>query len=160
MPSAPSPDIDAIVAKRTKLFERFAAALAHLPTNPSQTEKTFADLVREFGEAEVRLVSAINMRRMTEERKPPQERLEIRWREYVGLYRRFGGERPFAPRPAFEKLHTERMDCFDRLKSSGRLSPAEHERFLGLCELLMTSHYICEDLLPETPPKNPPPAGA
>jgi hypothetical protein len=86
--------------------------------------------------------------------KNPDEDEPRLYAEYVDLYRRYGGERPFLTPLEFARLNRERAVLLGReILQELQLTQAEQHRLDELSDLLLSELWLWDDLVPESPPK-------
>jgi SEC-C motif len=145
-----------IIARRNQLSRELIEYIVTRSPNEQEARTQLNPIVREYGFDEVyRMLQKISPR--LNAAKDPDEDEQQLYAEYVDLYRRFGGERPFFSREEFLRLNHERAMLLARpMLQDQPLSPDEQRRLDELSDLLLSESYLWDDLVPEHPPKRLP----
>ena len=146
------------MARRETLMHRLIEYLVDESSGAREAGDRLAPLVREYGSHEVQRMLERLARRLGGAGNRRQSTRTL-YREYLDLYRRFGGDRPLLDRAQFARLNDERAGLIARKLMGGRmLSGAERRRLDELTGLLLADSDLWDDLVPESPPRSVPPA--
>jgi hypothetical protein len=142
-----------IMARRDKLHRKLIEYLVTRSPDEQTAREQMNPIVREYGFDEVyRLLQKISPR-LSPPDDPDEDERQL-YAEYVDLYRRFGGERPFFSMPEFLRLNRERaLLLAGPILQNQQLSPADQRRVDELTHLLLSEAFLWDDLVPENPPK-------
>lgn len=141
-----------IIARRKQLERALVEYLVTRSPVEAEARAQLNPLVRAYGFAEVHRMLARISQRLTQSADARQAEIAL-YAEYVHLYQRFGGARPFLDPMAFRRLNTERARLIGReLLEGQRLTQGEQQRLRELNDLLLAEAYLWDDLVPEQPP--------
>lgn len=138
-----------IIAKRKALMQELIETFLK-PDKDQEMNR----LSKKYGGAEVQRMLE-NVRRNLQNRNIENDE-EILYRDYLKIYRRFGGERAFLDFRTFNKLNDEFADLYARKNFGSDLSMAEEERLEELDDLMLKGSQYWEDITPEDPPDEMP----
>jgi hypothetical protein len=141
-----------IIARRNQLHRDLIEYMVTRSPKDQEAREQLNPIVREHGFDEVyRLLQKISPRLNASKNLDEDQRLL--YAEYVDLYRRFGGERPFLAPPEFVCLNQERAALLGReILQELQLTQAEQQRLDQLSDLLLSEPWLWDDLVPESPP--------
>ena len=147
-----------IIARRNQLNRDLIEYLVMHSSDEQEAREKMNPLVREYGFPEVyRMLQKISPR-LNPPADPDEDERQL-YQEYVGLYGRFGGERPFLSQTKYHRLNHERALLIGRTIFEGQqLSEAEQRRLDELSDLLLSEPFLWDDLVPEDPPRRKPPS--
>jgi hypothetical protein len=142
-----------IIARRDQLSRELIEYMVTRSPEEQEARAQLNPIVREHGFDEVyRLLQKISPR--LNESEDPVEGARRMYAEYVDLYRRFGGDRPFFLPDDFVRLNQERATLLaGPMLRDQPLAPAEQRRLDELSDLLLSDAFLWDDLVPENPPK-------
>ena len=142
-----------IMSRRDQLHRELIEYIVTRSPEEQEARAQLNPIVREYGFDEVyRLLQKISPR--LNPPKDPDEDERRLYAEYVDLYRRFGGERPFFLMPEFLRLNHERaLLLAGPILQNQQLAPGEQHRLDKLSDLLLSESFLWDDLVPENPPK-------
>ena len=142
-----------MIARRNQLHRDLIEYIVTRSPKEDEARAQLNPIVREYGFDEVyRMLKHISPRLKAAQDADQDER-QI-YAEYVDLYRRFGGERPFLTPPEFAGLNYERAALLGReILQELRLTQTEQCRLDELSDLLLSEPWLWDDLVPESPPK-------
>lgn len=108
-------------------------------------------LVHKYGFAEVHRMLARISQRLSQSADAQQAEKAL-YAEYMHLYQRFGGARPFLDPVAFRRLNTERAGLIGRELLEGQsLTQGEQQQLRELTDLLLAEAYLWDDLCRSSP---------
>jgi SEC-C motif len=150
----PPPEARAqMIARRNQLHRDLVEYIVTRSPKEDEARAQLNPIVRQYGFDEVyRMLRKISPR-LNASSNPDEDERRL-YAEYVDLYRRFGGERPFLTPPEFARLNHERAMLLGREILQGlQLTQAEQHRLDELSDLLLAEPWLWDDLVPENPPK-------
>src|SRR3954470_12670371 len=142
-----------IIARRNQLHRDLIEYIVTRSPNEQEAREQLNPVVREHGFDEVyRMLQKISPR-LNAAKDPDQDERQL-YAEYVDLYRRFGGERPFLTPPEYVRLNHERAMLLAReILQELQLTQAEQHRLDELSDRLLAEPWLWDDLVPENLPK-------
>jgi uncharacterized protein YecA (UPF0149 family) len=142
-----------IIARRNQLHRDLIEYLVTHSPDDQQAREQFNSLAREYGFDEVyRMLQKISP--LLNRPKDPDAEDVYLYKQYVEIYRRFGGDRPFLSLPEYHHLNHERAMLLARpMLQEQQLSVDEQRRLDELSDTLLSESYLWDDLVPERPPK-------
>jgi preprotein translocase subunit SecA len=142
-----------IIARRNQLHRDLIEYMVTRSPNEQEAPEQLNPIVREHGFDEVyRMLQKINPR-LNSSKNPDQDQ-RLLYAEYVELFRRFGGVRPFLTPPEYVRLNHERATLLAReILQELQLTQAEQHRLDELSDLLLAEPWLWDDQVPESPPK-------
>jgi SEC-C motif len=142
-----------IIARRNELHRDLIEYIVTRSPEEQEARAQLNPVVREYGFDEVyRMLRKISPR-LNASKNPDEDERRL-YAEYVDLYRRFGGERPFFTPKEFVGLNRERAALLGReILQELKLTQAEQRRLDELSDLLLAEPWLWDDLVPEKPPK-------
>jgi hypothetical protein len=142
-----------IIARRNQLHRDLIEYIVTRSPEEQEARAQLNPIVHEYGFDEVyRMLRKISPRLRSS--KNPDEDERRLYAEYVDLYRRFGGERPFFTPEEFARLNSERAALLGReILQELHLTPTEQHRLDEISDLLLAEPWLWDDLVPENPPK-------
>jgi hypothetical protein len=143
-----------IIARRNKLHRDLIEYMVTRSPDEQEARAQLNPIVGEYGFDEVYRMLRKLSPRLNPAKNPDEDERRL-YAEYVDLYRRFGGERPFLTPPEFARLNRERAVLLGReILQELQLTQAEQDRLDELSQLLLSEPWLWDDLVPEDPPKN------
>src|SRR5262249_51756523 len=138
-----------IMARRDQLNRELIEYIVTRSPDEQTAREQMNPIVREYGFDEVyRMLQKISPR--LNAAKDPDEDERRLYAEYVGLYHRFGGDRPFFSPPEFLRLNHERaMLLAVPILQELQLSVADQQRLDELTDVLLSDAFLWDDLVPE-----------
>jgi len=142
-----------IIARRNQLHRDLIEYLVTRSPEEQEARAQLNPIVREYGFDEVyRMLRKISPR-LNAPKNPDEDERRL-YVEYVDLYRRYGGERPFFTPPEYVRLNHERAMLLAReILQELQLTQAERRRLGELSDLLLSEPWLWDDLVPENPPR-------
>ena len=142
-----------IIARRNQLHRDLIEYLVTRSPDEQEAREQFNPLAREYGFEEVyRMLQKISP--LLNRPKDPHAEDVYLYNQYVEIYRRFGGDRPFLSLPEYHRLNHERAMLLARpMLQEQQLSADEQRRLDELSHTLLSESYLWDDLVPEKPPK-------
>ena len=145
-----------IIARRNRLHRDLIEYIVTRSPEDQEARAQMNPIVREYGFDEVyRMLRMISPRmQAAEDAKQDETKL---YAEYIDLYKRFGGTRPFFTPDEFARLNYERAMLLGRqIMEELQLTVAEQRRVDELSDLLLSEPWLWDDLVPENPPQMAP----
>src|SRR5215208_329512 len=96
-----------IIARRNQLHRDLIEYIVTRSPNDQAAREQLNPLVREYGFDEVYRMLRMISPRLNAAKDPDQDERQL-YADYVDLYRRFAGERPFLTPPEYVRLNHER----------------------------------------------------
>ena len=159
IPSIPErqfPDIDErvrIIARRNKLHRDLIEYIVTRSPDDQEARAQLNPIVREYSFDEVYRMLRMISPRLNAAKDPDQDERQL-YADYVELFRRFGGERPFLTPQEYMRVNHERAMLLGRqILQELQLTQAEQDRLDELSDLLLSESWLWDDLVPENPPK-------
>jgi len=142
-----------IIARRNQLHRDLIEYLVTRSPDEQEGREQFNPLAREYRFDEVyRMLQKISP--LLNRPKDPDAEDVYLYNQYVEIYRRFGGDRPFLSLPEYHRLNHERAMLLARpILQEQQLSADEQRRLDELSDALLSESYLWDDLVPEKPPK-------